>query len=171
MGLPFISGLGDLAKATKVGKYAGGTRVVREVKPSNTLMNNFGTYGRVTRPGNVPGWVKPTRLEARVADRADKAGNPGPFYEHLDAMERGEASRAYDIGSLRTHIATHLRERGIKHVQKSPILRGTGNGDTFFGKTYAPRGGDLEPGHFGTTSTSKSQLLARKRSAKYGPRG
>jgi hypothetical protein len=155
------------------GLYKGGIRVAREVANDvPTLMDNFGTYKRVTRPGNVPGWAAPTRLEAR---KAYKTGDSD--YNFADHMERGEAAKAYATSSTRTHIAQHLKSKGIKHEQKNPPIKGMwgkGNSD-WFNRSYSPRGGDLEPGHYTKTNTSKKDLLARQRRAaasrKTGPKG
>ena len=140
------------------GLYKAGLRVAKEVSDDiPTLMDKFGTYGRVTRPGNVPGWAAPSRLEAR---KARKTGDSN--YEFSDHMERGEAAVARSIGSTRVHLAQYAKVRGIKHTQKTPPLKGTSDS---FTRAYAPRGGDLEPGHFGKTSKSKKDLLAERRKA------
>jgi hypothetical protein len=140
------------------GLYKAGLRVAKEVSDDiPTLMDKFGTYGRVTRPGNVPGWAAPSRLEAR---KARKTGDSN--YEFSDHMERGEAAVARSIGSTRVHLAKYAKAKGIKHTQKTPPLKGTSDS---FTRAYAPRGGDLEPGHFGKTSKSKKDLLAERRKA------
>jgi len=167
------------------GLYKGGAKVVREATgAADNLMNTFGTYNRVTRPGNAPGWEKPTRLEARFADRAlnsrgseaDSLRPQSSFqirnaYNYSDHMERGEAATASATSATRTHIAQHLKSKGIKHKQKNPVLKGGSS----FNKIYSPRGGDLEPGHYTKTNTSKKDLLARQRRAaaerKAGPKG
>jgi hypothetical protein len=158
------------------GLYKGGLRVAREAAHDvPTLMDNFGIVGRVSRPGNSPGWSAPTRLEARMVNRAYKAEDAGTLTKTQDRaidnfrdhMEHGEAARAYATSSMRTHIAQHLKSKGIKHEQKNtPIkgMRGKGNSD-WFNRFYSPRGGDLEPGHYTKTNTSKKDLLARQRRA------
>ena len=140
------------------GLYKAGLRVSKKVSNDiPTLMDKFGTYGRVTRPGNVPGWAAPSRLEAR---KAYKTGDSN--YDFSDQMERGEAAVARSTGSTRVHLAKTLKAKGIKHTQKTPPLKGTSDS---FTRAYAPRGGDLEPGHFGKTSKSKKDLLAERRKA------
>ena len=168
------------------GLYKGGIRVAREVANDvPTLMDNFGIVGRVSRPGNSPGWSAPTRLEARMVNRAYRSEDAGTLTKtqdwaidnFRDHMERGEATKAYATSSMRTHIAEHLKSKGIKHEQKNPPIKsmwGKGNSD-WYNRTYAPRGGDLEPGHYARTNTSKKDLLARQRRAaasrKAGPKG
>jgi hypothetical protein len=151
--------------------YKSGLRVVNEVRNDiPTRMDNFGSYGRAERPGNSPGWSKPTRLEAR---KAYKTGDPD--YNFADHMERGEAASASSTRAVRAHLAGHLKSKGIKHTQKTPTLKGEGKGASAVNtRIYSPRGGDLEPGHFGKTSTSKKELLARKRATlarNAGPKG
>lgn len=162
------------------GIYKAGLRVAKEVSNDiPTLMDKFGTYGRVTRPGNVPGWAAPSRLEARKVNKAYKVLDSGAasktktkkayniIDDNVDYMERGEAAPASSTAAVRTHLEQHLNSKGIKHTQKNPRIKsmyGGGNSD-WFNRSYAPRGGDLEPGHYARTSKSKKDLLAERRKA------
>ena len=161
------------------GIYKAGLRVAKEVSNDiPTLMDKFGTYGRVTRPGNVPGWAAPSRLENRAAHRAynridfpqspkiNKKQNAQDWdtIDNLrDQMERGEPQLHVPTSALRGHIRTHLKSKGIKHTPRTGESRGTSS-------FYAPKGGDLDAKAVtDKRMLSKAQLLKLRRNA--GPKG
>jgi hypothetical protein len=144
-----MSALGKLIS----GVYKDGIRVQNYVSSGKpTRMDNFGTYDRVTRPGNVPGWFAPSRLEAR---KARKTGDSN--YDFSDQMERGEPQLHVPTSALRGHIRTHLKNKGIKHTPRTGEPRGTSS-------FYAPKGGDLDAKTVTNRRTfSKEQLLKLRR--------